>query len=237
MQKGIFVALALFSFFSSTLSYAYYSSYDEVDEPSFRAYDDGAGYSFTEANDNSDYTYDVQRDERYTYASNESYGDRNYSRHHYSSSSSRARREHSHSYTSRLPSTIAAQGEKVIIVDPRVHAWGAYTADGKLLRSGLTTAGNKWCNDLGRPCRTRSGTFRIYSLGNSSCVSKRFPLGEGGAPMPYCMFFNGGQALHGSYEVVAGNVSHGCVRMTVDSARWIRQNFARIGTKVIVRPY
>lgn len=126
--------------------------------------------------------------------------------------------------------------EKVIIIDPVEHSWGAYSG-GKLLRSGLATAGSHWCSDLGRPCRTRSGTFRIYSLGDSSCVSSKFPLGEGGAPMPYCMYFNGAQALHGSYEVVAGNISHGCVRLHVDDARWIRFHFATIGTKVIVRPY
>jgi lipoprotein-anchoring transpeptidase ErfK/SrfK len=60
---------------------------------------------------------------------------------------------------------------------------------------------------------------------------------HGGAPMPYCMFFNGSQGLHGSYEVVDGNASHGCVRMTVSDAEWVRFNFATIGTKVVVRPY
>jgi lipoprotein-anchoring transpeptidase ErfK/SrfK len=140
------------------------------------------------------------------------------------------------SYSSRLPSQIAA-GEKTIVVDPRVHAWGAYSANGKLIRSGIATSGKSWCSDIGRPCRTKSGTFRIYSLGDRDCYSRKFPIGEGGAPMPYCMYFNGGQALHGSYEVVDGNRSHGCVRLHVQDAQWIRFNFANIGTKVIVRSY
>jgi len=55
--------------------------------------------------------------------------------------------------------------------------------------------------------------------------------------MPYCMFFNGKQGLHGSNQVVRGNVSHGCVRLHVGDAKWIRFNFATIGTKVIVKPY
>lgn len=55
--------------------------------------------------------------------------------------------------------------------------------------------------------------------------------------MPYCMFFNGRQGLHGSYEVVKGNISHGCVRVHVEDAKWIRFNFAGYGTRVIVRPY
>lgn len=138
-------------------------------------------------------------------------------------------------YASRLPSQIS--GGKAIVVDPNVHAWGAYNESGDLVKAGLVTAGNDWCPDIGRSCRTGSGTFRIYSLGSASCKSKIFPVGRGGAPMPYCMFFHGGQALHGSYEVVEGNVSHGCVRLRVPDAEWLRFNFANVGTKVIVKPY
>lgn len=140
-------------------------------------------------------------------------------------------------HSSGISQHIAPPGEKVIIVDPRAHAWGAYSADGKLIRSGMATAGSHWCRDLKRPCRTKPGVFRINSMGSSKCKSSKFPLGKGGAPMPYCMFFNGNQGLHGSYAVVNGNVSHGCVRVTVDSARWLRFNFANVGTKVIVRSY
>lgn len=140
-------------------------------------------------------------------------------------------------YSSRMPQSIPARGEKVIVVDPRVHAWGAYSSDGKLIRSGLATAGANWCPDIQRACRTKAGTFRIASLGSFSCKSKKYPLPRGGAPMPYCMFFNGGQGLHGSYNVVDGNASHGCVRLTVSDAEWVRFNFAKVGTKVIVRSY
>jgi L,D-transpeptidase catalytic domain len=139
-----------------------------------------------------------------------------------------------HSY---MPSHMATGGQKVIVVDPRIHAFGAYGPDGRLLRSGMATAGNSWCPDIHRPCRTRVGSFRIYSLGSFGCKSKIYPRPRGGAPMPYCMYFNGSQGLHGSYEVVNGNISHGCVRLHVSDAEWIRFNFANIGTKVIVRPY
>lgn len=127
--------------------------------------------------------------------------------------------------------------EKMIIVDPRKHSWRAYAANGKLVRSGLATAGSSWCPDIGRPCRTKVGVFRVYSLGSSSCVSKKYPVNRGGAPMPYCMYFNGGQGIHGSYQVVPANVSHGCVRVHVSDARWLRNNFVNVGTKVIVKPY
>lgn len=142
----------------------------------------------------------------------------------------------SRDYSNRMPSTIATN-EKVVIVDPSARAWGAYDKHGTLLRSGLATSGSSYCPDLDRSCRTSVGTFRIYSLGTPECKSHKFPLPRGGAPMPYCMFFNGGQGLHGSYEVVDGNVSHGCVRMHVDDAKWLRYNFASVGTKVVVKSY
>ena len=128
-------------------------------------------------------------------------------------------------------------GEKTILIDPNVHAWGAYDADGYLVRAGLATAGSDWCGDINRACHTRPGSFRIFSLGSEACKSSIYPLPKGGAPMPYCMFFNGNQGLHGSYQVVEGNVSHGCVRLQVFDAKWIRFDFARVGTKVIVKPY
>lgn len=138
-------------------------------------------------------------------------------------------------YASRLPSHVA--GGKQILIDPNVHAWGAYDTEGNLVKAGLATAGANYCPDIGRPCHTHSGTFHIQSLGSEGCKSTIYPLGKGGAPMPYCMFFNGNQGLHGSPYAVEGNVSHGCVRMHVEDADWVRHNFATIGTKVVVKPY
>ncbi len=140
-------------------------------------------------------------------------------------------------FQARLPQRIIPDGQKVVIVNPRVHAWGAYDANGYLVRGGVATAGANWCPDLGRPCHTRIGTFYVNSLGSSACRSSKFPIPRGGAPMPYCMYFNRGQALHGSYEVVDGNASHGCVRLKVQDAEWLRFNFVSIGTKVVVLPY
>jgi lipoprotein-anchoring transpeptidase ErfK/SrfK len=139
-------------------------------------------------------------------------------------------------YSSTQMASTISTSEKVIIVDPQIHAWGAYQG-GSLVRSGTATSGASWCPDVGRPCRTSVGHFRIQSLGSPDCKSTRYPLPKGGAPMPYCMFFNGNQGLHGSNEVVARNVSHGCVRMHVGDAEWLRYNFANVGTKVIVKPY
>ncbi|MDR3491688.1 MAG: L,D-transpeptidase [Gammaproteobacteria bacterium] len=143
------------------------------------------------------------------------------------------------SYESRLPQSINTNGRKTILIDPNVHAWGAYGADGRLVRAGIATAGGNWCPDIGRSCRTASGTFSIQSLGGPECKSSLYPRPNGGAPMPYCMFFHGSQGLHGSVPVavVEDNVSHGCVRTQISDAEWIRYNFANVGTRVIVRPY
>jgi len=144
----------------------------------------------------------------------------------------------SSSYASRLPSHLNIS-ESTVVVDPHVHAWGAYNASGDLVKGGLASAGADYCPDLGRACHTGVGSFRVFSLGSPDCKSHIFPLPRGGAPMPYCMFFRSGQALHGSPgpEVVDGNISHGCVRMHVDDAEWLRYNFVHVGTRVIVRSY
>jgi lipoprotein-anchoring transpeptidase ErfK/SrfK len=146
---------------------------------------------------------------------------------------------YSANYADRIPSHINTGGQKVVVVDPRVHVWGAYDANGNLVRAGLASAGANWCPDIQRPCRTTPGSFRVNSLGSPDCKSSRYPIPNGGAPMPYCMYFNNHQALHGSAasNVVEGNVSHGCVRLRVSDAEWLRYNFVNVGTRVIIKPY
>src|SRR3990167_10729871 len=127
-------------------------------------------------------------------------------------------------YSQRLPAHINTRGEKMVVVNPSVHAWGEYDQGGNLVHAGIVTAGGNWCPDINRPCRTSVGTFRVYSLGSSDCVSKIYPKPKGGGLMPYCMFFSGGQALHGSPggTGVEDNISHGCVRMRISDAGWVR---------------
>jgi lipoprotein-anchoring transpeptidase ErfK/SrfK len=142
-------------------------------------------------------------------------------------------------YASRIPQHINTRGEKTVVVTPTVHTWGAYDENGDLLRAGIATAGGNWCDDIGRPCRTGVGTFRVHTLGDEGCYSSIYPKPHGGGLMPYCMYFNGSQALHGSPDVavVEDNISHGCVRMRIPDAEWLRYNFISYGTKVIVTPY
>jgi L,D-transpeptidase ErfK/SrfK len=133
-----------------------------------------------------------------------------------------------------FPAQISAPGEKVIFVSTGQMAWGAYDANGTLLRWGPTSSARGYCPDVHRGCHTVLGKFAVYHKEGSHCFSTKFPVGRGGAPMPYCMFFHGGFALHGSYEVPGFNASHGCVRMIVDDAKWLNEEFVDIGTPVIV---
>jgi lipoprotein-anchoring transpeptidase ErfK/SrfK len=144
-------------------------------------------------------------------------------------------------YSSRLTAHMNTDGKKMVYVDPNVHAWGAYAADGQLIRAGIATAGGRVCPPDAdeADCRTGRGTYHITGLGGSGCYSKTYPRPDGGGLMPYCMYFNNGQALHGSPDdiVVEDNVSHGCVRMRIPDAEWLHNNFAQVGTKVVVAPY
>ncbi len=234
MQKllHVLIVVILFGFFP-LLAYSQYAE------------DDGYYNDYYQSQNQKYYYRDTNND----YYSSSNYADNSadnfpayddgyqaYHPHHYSKHRSQSSR-YSQNSSPRLPRTISPPGEPVVIVDPRVHRWGAYDASGNLIREGMASAGSGWCRDLGRSCHTSVGTFRVHSLGGSGCVSSKFPLGRGGAPMPYCMYFNRNQALHGSYEVADANISHGCVRLHVDDAEWLRFNFVRMGTKVIIKPY
>lgn len=142
-------------------------------------------------------------------------------------------------YQAALPQHIDLGREKIILVDPKIYAWGAYDANGQLVRGGIATAGANYCPDEGAPCRTKTGTFRLYSLGDGECYSHIYPVGKGGSLMPYCMFFKDGQSLHGSpdHMLVETNLSHGCVHIRIPDAEWLRYNFASVGTKVVILPY
>lgn len=131
----------------------------------------------------------------------------------------------------------APSGRKMIIYSPALNAWAAYGPAGNIIRWGPASSGQNWCPDLGRPCHTPSGNFKIYEKRGPGCISTKFPKPYGGAPMPYCMFFKGGFAMHGSRGVPGYNASHGCVRMFVDDAQWLNKDFADVGTQVIILPY
>lgn len=133
---------------------------------------------------------------------------------------------------------IGPQNRDTIVVEPSKLAWGAYDTSGRLVHWGPASLGSDYCSDIHSRCHSPTGHFTVYAKQGAGCISKKFPVGRGGAHMPYCMFFHGGYALHGSYEVPGYNASHGCVRMFPQDAQWLNQRFISLGgTKVIIRSY
>ncbi|HEX5037822.1 MAG TPA: L,D-transpeptidase [bacterium] len=146
---------------------------------------------------------------------------------------------------SPFPKKRDTDGEKLVVVDLSQLAWGAYDEDGKLVFWGPASGGKNWCPDVRSRCRSPDGEFSALSKGGRKCKSGKFPIGKGGAPMPYCMFFRRGYALHGSPEVPGYNASHGCVRLFTEDALWLNEFFVETpskendfhGTRVLVLPY
>ncbi len=129
---------------------------------------------------------------------------------------------------SPFPRYIEPTGEKTIYVSQKKLAWGAYDGEGELLWWGPISSGISKCNEAGG-CATPTGSFRIVRKQDIDCISTVFPRranGEsGGALMPYCMHFFRGYALHGSYDVPGYRASHGCVRLFIEDARWLNEEF------------
>lgn len=145
---------------------------------------------------------------------------------------------------SPFPRYIESTGEKTIYVSQKKLAWAAYDVDGELLWWGPISSGLGKCPGVRGGCATPTGSFRIVRKQDIDCVSTVFPQradGEnGGALMPYCMHFFRGYALHGSYDVPGYRASHGCVRMFIEDARWLNEEFVdlpgggMLGTRVVV---
>ncbi len=123
------------------------------------------------------------------------------------------------------------------VFSPRTHQWRAIDANGDVVRSGRGSGGRAYCHDTRRQCKTPTGTFAITYKGGAGCRSSRYPLGRGGAPMPYCMFFTKYYGIHGSHDVPNYNASHGCVRVSPQDAKWLYHNFIKTGTTVVIKPY
>lgn len=136
-----------------------------------------------------------------------------------------------------FPRRIHPTGYNIFIFDPRKPAWAAYDYRGHRVRTGIASGGANYCRDLGRSCRTPAGVYTVHRKGSKYCKSNKYPLGKGGAPMPYCMFFKGGYAIHGSPFVPKFNASHGCIRVKPKDAKWLHRHFIGVGTKVIVKSY
>ncbi|MBA2648750.1 MAG: L,D-transpeptidase [Legionella sp.] len=138
-----------------------------------------------------------------------------------------------------FPLQIRATGERQFIFDPKASAWAAYDEDGLRLMTGSGSAGVDACEEnSNESCRTITGTFRIYNKRGAECRSGEYPVAtQGGAKMPYCMYFYQGFTIHAAFDVPEHSSSHGCVRVLPSAAKWLNEEFMHIGTKVIILAY
>ncbi len=138
----------------------------------------------------------------------------------------------------RFPQTIPSIGRKQFIFDPKASSWAAYDAEGNRVMTGSASGGKDFCEDVGKACRTVTGTFRVYNKRGINCKSGEYPVETtGGAKMPYCMYFYRGFTIHAAYEVPPANSSHGCVRVLPSAAKWLNEEFITLGTQVTVLSY
>lgn len=138
-----------------------------------------------------------------------------------------------------FPKQIKAPGERLFIFDPKASAWAAYNEEGVREMTGSGSAGVDACEENStQSCRTITGTFHVYNKHGADCRSGEYPVDtKGGAKMPYCMYFYQGFTIHAAYEVPDHPSSHGCVRVLPSAAKWLNENFMKIGTKVIILAY
>lgn len=137
-----------------------------------------------------------------------------------------------------FPRRIPPTGKKLFVFDPKVAAWAAYNVAGERVMTGRASGGADYCADIGASCRTVTGSFRVYRKGGEDCRSKEFPIEtEGGARMPYCMYFFRGYTIHAGFGFSGGNKSHGCIRVLPSAAKWLNEEFIDIGTSVVVLSY
>lgn len=132
---------------------------------------------------------------------------------------------------------MAYSANNEFVYNPRSLQWKAINANGAVIRTGRGSGGRAYCPDIHRSCRTPTGTYHVIAKRGADCRSSRYPVGKGGARMPYCMFFSKYYAVHGSDDVPNRNASHGCIRVKPSDAHWLHQNFMKIGTTVVVKPY
>lgn len=143
-----------------------------------------------------------------------------------------------------FPNYIDSDGEKAIYISQTKLAWAAYDEHGELIWWGPISSGANHCKDVTGHCYTPGGKYRIIRKQGAECVSTAYPKRadgfHGGAAMPYCMHFYRGYAIHGSTTVPGYRASHGCVRLFVEDARWLNEEFIDLpytgskGTKIII---
>jgi len=101
-----------------------------------------------------------------------------------------------------LGSLVSAQADIVVTVDKSAQTLSVVVDGFTRYQWPVSTAR--------RGYRTPNGSYRPQWL-----ARKWFSTIYDGSPMPYSIFFNGGYAIHGSYEIsrLGRPASHGCIRL------------------------
>lgn len=137
---------------------------------------------------------------------------------------------------SPFPEHMNTHGSRLIDIDLSKFAFAAYDADGNRVMWGPASGGKPWCKDTHSSCLTATGNFQVYRMKGAECRSGTYPIeNNGGAEMPYCMYYYKGFAIHASTLSGFVNRSRGCVRLFDEDAQWLNQHFVTLGTRVIVK--
>lgn len=134
-----------------------------------------------------------------------------------------------------FPNHLNGITHKLLLIDLAKFAFAAYGKNGNLIYWGPASGGKDWCDDTHHSCKSAAGHFTITRMRGVSCESSTYPLDtNGGAPMPWCMYYYKGFAIHGSTLSGFIDRSRGCIRLFNRDAQWLNQHFVKIGTDVIV---
>lgn len=82
--------------------------------------------------------------------------------------------------------------------------------------------------------RTPTGTYRPFRM-HKMWYSRKYDM----SPMPYSLFFKGGYAIHGTYEIkrLGRRASHGCIRLHPNNARRLYGLVSKYGlgnTRIVI---
>ncbi len=126
--------------------------------------------------------------------------------------------------TTVLPST-CLMGERTLCVDMRNDTVKVVSPSGEVLQILHVRFG-------GPNYETRTGKFTVQRKGTRGHISTLYKV-----PMPYPVFFSGGQAVHFSYEFAENmnkDESHGCVGTRDLEAQEQLWSYMQIGDPVVV---
>ena len=126
-----------------------------------------------------------------------------------------------------LVSTNGSAGAEVLINIDKSAQHLSVAVEGSVLHTWPVSTGRR---GFGTP----SGVFRPELLARRWFSHKYY-----NSPMPYSIFFHGGYAIHGSYEIsrLGGPASHGCVRLHPSNARTlfsIVQSHGAENTRIVI---